>query len=238
MEYTKEQKIELFNKLPENLKSIITSTELPEKVQVISDKYNLMLDNYAVLSDEIILLILGATSQKDFVSNISKKMNIGTDTCTNIAKDVNDQILNDIKSDLRESNEPAPDSIVFNESEISPLPDKQPTTPSYSIPTKKPNPVVTSVPTYTHPPEITKDIPNIEKVGNFKIEESTPSTVENKSQEIDKDKVLQGIEEPEKLEQVSMIDHLLTTPVSNKEKVIDKKVEIKEYKTDPYRETI
>lgn len=238
MEYTKEQKIELFNKLPETLKNIITSTELPEKIQSISDKYDLMLDNYSVLSNEIVLLILGATSQKDFVSNISNKMNMGTDICTNIAKDVNDQILNDIKSDLRESREPATDSIIFNESEISPLPDKQPATSSYSIPTKKPNPVVTSIPTYTHPPEITKDIPNIEKVGNFKIEESTPSIVENKSQEISKDEVLKGIEEPEKLEQVSMIDHLLTTPISNKEKIIDKKVEVKEYKTDPYRESL
>ncbi len=238
MEYTKEQKIELFNKLPDNLKDVITSTDLPEKIGAISDKYNLMVDNKAILTDEIVLLILGATSQKNFVPNISKKMNLGSDVCFNIAKDVNREIFDEIRSSLRESGDSDnTDNVQFNEPEAPKTP-----TPIYSAPIKKPNPVVTTIPTYMHPPEIVKDIPNIEKVGDFTIEKAS---VPAQNIEINKEEVLKGIEEPENIPSVSMIDHLLNSPVNSKERVVEKKIEIKEKidkntnnTADPYREQI
>jgi hypothetical protein len=61
-----------------------------------------------------------------------------------------------------------------------------------------------------------------------------------KEREINKENVLKGIEDPT----ISMVDHLLTTPVNTVSGIEVKKpvekvvVEKKPYTTDPYREQI
>jgi hypothetical protein len=77
--YSKEQKIKIFESLPEDLKEAIVSTETTTKTREISDKNSLMLDQLSELVDEINLLLLGLTKTKDFTSNLSKRLNIPYD---------------------------------------------------------------------------------------------------------------------------------------------------------------
>jgi hypothetical protein len=91
--YSKEQKIKIFESLPEDLKEAIVSTETTTKTREISDKNSLMLDQLSELVDEINLLLLGLTKTKDFTSNISKRLNIPYDQALSISKDVNTNIL-------------------------------------------------------------------------------------------------------------------------------------------------
>jgi hypothetical protein len=193
MQYTREQKIKIYESLPPELKEAIISVETSEKIQRISEKYSLMLDEMSELADEINLFMLGLTKQADFVGSIAKRLGINEDVAEKISIDVNTEILDAIRDSLRK----------IQEGEVY-----VPQAP-------------TNLPTGT--------ISAIEQAGNFTVENrpSSESDLYNNSN-INRQAVLNKIEE----DHIPLVDHLLTTPISNPQKVEVKKP----YTVDPYRE--
>ena len=102
MEYSKEQKLKIYETLPQELKDAITSIELPEKIDSISKKYSLMLDKVSELSDEVVLFMLGLTKQNNFVANISRRLDISNKIAINLSKDINTEIFDPIRSSLQQ----------------------------------------------------------------------------------------------------------------------------------------
>ena len=99
---------------------------------------------------------------------------------------------------------------------------------------------IEETPTIETPPPPNESLSSLERAGQFTIEKppTSSSSPLYKEENLNKEAILKGIEDPA----ISMIDHLLTTPVQNTAKVEEKKpektVEKKPYTSDPYREQI
>jgi hypothetical protein len=105
MEYTREQRRELFKALPPELQEAILSVDNAEKLDTIREKYGLMLDQAGDLGDELNLLMLGITKQKDFVHRLSERLEIPLEKATSISVDINVQILNEVRISLQKIQE-------------------------------------------------------------------------------------------------------------------------------------
>lgn len=197
MKYTTEQLNNKFESLPKELQEAITSEETLNKIESIGKKYSLMLDKVSELADETGLIMLGLTKSNEFVKNLCDRMEIDSAKATEIAKDINTEILDSIRVSLRKIQEES-ESIVENENSVALQPPALPT----------PDPM------------IKQTITAIEKAGNFTIEPH-----------IDPHPTVQ--------EHIPMVDHLLTTPVSQHIQTEVRKVEErKSYTSDPYREEV
>ncbi len=226
--------------IKEQLKNIARSDDTYKKMGVIAGRYSLTLD----LQDELIAetqdVIMGFKSSKDFTKNISSRLEINFSISSKIATDVNQDIFVPLRELLQktrtgettQTQKPAPVS--------SPIPKPLPTiqTPYKNPITSAPQPQpLTPKPVSPPPSQPTPIIkPTLEQAGRFTLEKppvgfssqyKTPTAATPNV-------ALKGIEDPE----TKMIDHLLTTPVVEKEKTEVKKQvpESKPYTLDPYRE--
>jgi len=222
MSYTIEQKKNRYNKLPSDLKEIIISVESFEKIQEIGKKYSLMLDDISELNDEINLLILGLTKQNDFVRNIAKRLEINDDMAYKISEDVNSEILDSIRDSLRELQEKEEQDTTEVEE-----------TPKIQIPP-------------TQPIQSEKVIADIERIGQFTLEKTIPSSSQQYNDtNLNREEILKSIEDkPKEEDHIPLVDHLLTTPIKSPQIIENKIVEEKKpeqkksYGADPYREQI
>lgn len=251
-----------YEELPSDMKLAIQNTDLSNKFNLISDKYNLHIDQTGNLQTETLLVMLGLETTSDFVANLQRELEIEETEAKSIAQDINMEIFSGIKTSLREIN----DEIIRSENKVNSVEtyNQIPLTPTPQPPSPPPTP--TPKPTQPPPPQTPKPITQpqptnpkptfvvpkpVETVGTTPIEQAGRFTIEkppvgvsnesqNKNFTMNKDAVLKGIEDPE----VNMIDHLLTTPVSTAEKVeakkpiIQKPIESKPPGVDPYREPI
>lgn len=94
-----------FDKLPQEVKDAITSTEVNDKVQAIAKKYNLLIDQTGELVDEIGLTMLGLSKSSDFTNNIMSRCSINRAVAQNIAQDVNTEIFGAIRTHMRQIEE-------------------------------------------------------------------------------------------------------------------------------------
>ena|SRR3989344_5120762 len=189
-----------YQELPEDIKRAIKSADLATKFSNITNKHSLHIDQNGALQTETILVMLGLEPTEDYVENVQRNVEVSRTEALSIAEDVNNEILDPIKTSLRSFQEQS-------ESEETPI---------------------TETPSYTNS--------SLEKAGQFTIEKppASSSSTLYKDENISKEAILKGIEDPA----ISMIDHLLTTPVANTVKIEEKKIEKKVYTADPYREQI
>jgi hypothetical protein len=124
MEYTREYRKKIFETLPPDLKEAIISTESADKLQEISSKHSLMLDQAGELGDAVGLFMLGLTRQSDFVNNVAKRLEISLPKALEISKDVDAGILDAVRSSLQEIQKNSVDSATV----VQPTPSK-PLTP-------------------------------------------------------------------------------------------------------------
>ena len=90
----------LFEKLPQDIKEAMYGIDSSEAIQSISKKYNLLIDKMGILSEETGLVMLGLTHPKDFISNLSARLQVDTMTAKSIARDVNEQIFKKVRESL------------------------------------------------------------------------------------------------------------------------------------------
>ncbi len=234
MKYTVEEINEKFKSLPEELQEAITSANTITKLDGISKKYSLMLDQASELGDEVGLFMVGLVKQKDFVKNIAERMGIRLSVAESISRDINTEVFDPIRDSLQKMQEgEGMDDPVY---QSRPLPPTNLPTPTPSIP----------APSFV----------GLEKAGQFTIEKTPISnSSQYKEENINKEALLKSIEdkpEPAVPATAPMIDHLLTAHVNTSEKVEvkavpvvveEKKIEEKKvvepkkpYTADPYRE--
>lgn len=226
------------NQLPEDIQQAITSNDLGSKFDQIAQKNNLHIDQNGNLQTETLLVMLGLENSSDYIDNLQSSLEINRNEAIQISNDVNELILKPIKESLRimqELHEQIDDSEAETNTE----------TEQKIIEPAKPEPVAPA-PISPKPNQIS----DIERIGQFTIEpKSTPSSSPlYKDTNLNREDILKSIEDPipeNKPLVAPLIDHLLTTPVNNAQKVeqkevVDKNVNQspKSYSADPYREQI
>ena len=87
--------------LPQNLQDAIFSEDVANKIMAIGKKYSLAIDGIGDLNDETMNVIAGITHPRDYVSRLSKRLEVGADTAKNIAGDVNEQIFAPLRESLK-----------------------------------------------------------------------------------------------------------------------------------------
>jgi hypothetical protein len=92
---------ELYLKLPEDLKYAIFSVDVAEALGAIGKKYNLLLDKVGLLADETGLVMLGVTHPREYISSLSQKLGVDSQTARKIAEDVNEQIFRKVRESLK-----------------------------------------------------------------------------------------------------------------------------------------
>ncbi len=233
-----------FNELPPDIKQAIMDSNLASKFDSIAEKNNLRLDQNGNLQTETLLVMLGLENNSDYIDNIQKALEIKKVEAINLAKDVNEMILNPIRDSLRIIQE------VHNEIENS---DRITDNDKPKI-VEIQNQITTPTPPPTPPPHPQQNFgpTKHEQEGQFQIEPKAPpsSSPLYNDTNLDREAILKEIEDAQ---HPTMIDHLLTTPINNAQKVEEKKVvEIvpekktivdkkenqppKPYTVDPYRE--
>ena len=226
MKYTVEEINEKFKSLPEELQEAITSANTITKLDGISKKYSLMLDQASELGDEVGLFMVGLVKQKDFVKNIAERMGVRLSVAESISRDINAEVFDPIRDSLQKMQEgEGMDDPVY---QSRPLPPTNLPAPTPSMP----------APSFV----------GLEKAGQFTIEKPTQASnsPQYKEENINKEALLKSIEDkpaPATPAVAPMIDHLLTAHVNSSEKIEVKEVPVapvveqkKPYSVDPYRE--
>ena len=201
------------DELKKQLKTFAESDEVYNKIISIGNKHDIMIDMQGDLHAETQDVIIGYKPAKDFVRNLKIRLEIGDEEANSIASEINLEIFESIKDKLQKIQSQA-------ESE------SQNQTPAEEE-------VVTVEPTLNKE----ETVASIEHAGDFKIENTQPqsSSPQYKETNINREALLKGIEDVP----VPLVDHLLTTPISN-EKVVEVKnvTDTKADMVDPYREKI
>ncbi len=99
--FTDEQILEMYKNLPEDLKEAIFSVEMTEAVKRIGGKYQLHIDKVGALGNETGMVMLGVTHPKDFILNLSKRLEVVQETARKIAEEVNAQIFAKVRESLK-----------------------------------------------------------------------------------------------------------------------------------------
>ncbi|MBY0384088.1 hypothetical protein K2X05_02925 [bacterium] len=95
---TPSEKKAAFKRLPEKLQDLICSDEIIEKVDLISDKFNLSDDQKDSLSNEITLVMLGLQDDSGFIKKLQE--NVGPNGNTAMA--INHEVADSIFAKIRE----------------------------------------------------------------------------------------------------------------------------------------
>lgn len=117
MKFTLEQINERKRSVPDDIKLAISSTETSNKIENISNKNNLHIDQMGILSSHIAYLMLGLLNPKDFIEEISRSMKVDYSVSKKIAIEVNEQIFRPIRESLKkihQLNEGGGGSIMEN----------------------------------------------------------------------------------------------------------------------------
>lgn len=103
----KQQQIinERFAQLPEVVQNTISDSDWQSKIRFIVDKNNLLLDQGLVIETETFLMMLGLSDPKDYVQNIQRSAQLSKDQAVQIALEVDDQILKEIRKKIIEESE-------------------------------------------------------------------------------------------------------------------------------------
>lgn len=113
---------EQFETLPEEVQQAIVDTNLPDKLQQVVKKNQLMIDQAGILETETDLVLYGIEPLENYTANLARQLQLPKDKALAIAHDVDDLIFKNIRDSLKKINE----EVIAAENEAA----KTPGTPS------------------------------------------------------------------------------------------------------------
>ena len=115
---------EKYRSIPDDVREAISSSDVNQKLQTLTDKYKLQFDEAEKLTQEIGSVMLGLKHPDNFVKNIQSATDLGYQTARQIAEEVNNIIFADIRDSLKQihSKIPREDDDATNE---TPNPDEE-----------------------------------------------------------------------------------------------------------------
>ncbi len=222
--------------IPKEILSIIESGEVYGDLEMIATKYGLNLDELGQLHSDTEKLMIGRTKSYDFSRIITASLGVSSDVANNIVSDINNNIFKKVRSFMQNPGQ----QVIRPSQPPTPTPTPSPVPIPKSPPKIQFQPLPTIQTPYKNPitsqanPPIIR--PTIEQAGRFTLEKPPVGMPQYKESSINKENILKGIEDPT----LTMVDHLLTTPVNTVEAQEIKKpvIESRPYTTDPYREEL
>jgi hypothetical protein len=191
--YTKEQLLEKYKKLPQDVQDAIFSVDTSEIIREIGEKNKLMIDKIGELADETGLVMLGLTHPNQFISNLTERLEVEHNIAKEIAEEINSKVFFPIRENLKkihglekieeaapEGGEPRPESSGREISPAPPLPTPEPKIEIPVPPEPKPEPEITT------PPVIMSMPIDLTKAQKPQTEDETfppPDTFETKTKE-------------------------------------------------------
>jgi len=100
MDNDKEQLLEQFKKLPQDLQDAITSNDINVALQEISKRSHLHIDQAGELADEVGLVLLGVVHPNDFLEDVFFRLKIDKKMAAEIVADVNEHIFKKVRESL------------------------------------------------------------------------------------------------------------------------------------------
>jgi hypothetical protein len=199
--------------IPNKFLELARSSEIYTASEKIGELFGLHIDQVGELDAEIRDILCGVAKSSNFTSDIMKRLDIDRELAQKIMVEVNKEVFDTIKDKLMAENKDGSATQTTNANDFG-----------------------------------NKTKENLEKMGNFSLEQHTEDSISDENNIENKDRLVDGIENPvpgyEKIYKNNsssntepLIDHLLTTPIIQKEK----KVEIvtnKKQDPDPYREIV
>ncbi|MDE2213096.1 MAG: hypothetical protein KGJ34_00995 [Patescibacteria group bacterium] len=98
---TPEEIAKKFDALPAEIKSLIYSAEMLNTVERIGEKYKLHVDQLGLLESQTADVMIGFSKPENFVSNLSRSVQIEVGVATAIAAEINDQLFLKIRESLK-----------------------------------------------------------------------------------------------------------------------------------------
>lgn len=93
------------NQLPKEIRDLITSPLIYEKVEKIGEKYNLNLDQIGELDAETRAILAGYTKSEDYIKDIINRLEISRDIAQQIADEVGTEVFTNLRTAMREMQE-------------------------------------------------------------------------------------------------------------------------------------
>lgn len=221
-QFTSDEIQSQFEKLPKDLQEAISSTEVHNSIVAIGNKYGLHVDQLGEMVDLVGLIMLGLSPSRGFVKNFSQEAGVRDDIASLIAKDINMEVFDKIRSSMQTietTRESMREQNQINEARQT---------------------------------KAKQDISDLERIGGFNIEpttgqdgnEATPANLPGAEDVVEShDELIAGIENPPPIRPSNympvkppvatpeenhtdiLVDHLLANPVAAAEQKISKTVE-------------
>ena len=211
-----------YQKLPLEVQKAITAADLPTKLEQISKKYNLRIDQAGSLQVETMLIMLGLENSDDFVENVSKNLEIKRNEAQLITADINTDVLGNIRSSLMQIQ--AEEEIKDEMASVEIKKDSQNNFSKENVLNTIENPISSSA---KNPPI------NL-------LSEEYPLVISGQKSEPAQKTVSTAIPTPpfpstpaKTAPSLNMMDRMMSSPVSTKTETVEKKIG-----PDPYREPI
>jgi len=93
--------LEMYQQLPEDVKKAIFNVDSAEIIKKIGEKYSLNIDKIGELGNETGMVMLGITHPRDFIFNLSQRLNVDQETAKKIADEINNQIFAKVRESLK-----------------------------------------------------------------------------------------------------------------------------------------
>lgn len=91
-----------YSNLPNELKDLIASAEIEDKVLEIGNKYNLHVDIIGELSSMIDEVLMGIITRREFSDQIQDRLDVSSNVANQILNAINQEIFLPIRSSLRQ----------------------------------------------------------------------------------------------------------------------------------------
>ncbi len=91
--------------LPEEIKEAILNNDIGSKLNAITKKHGLHIDQAASLEMETVMVMVGMVRSDEYIDNLMEELRISREKVAEIVTDVNTMIFADIKNSLQKMNE-------------------------------------------------------------------------------------------------------------------------------------
>ncbi len=96
---------EKFAELPESVQTVIMESDMEHSLQALSKKYQLHLDQWIPLENEIMLTLLDIHNPKDMAQNIAKEIHIDLPLAKKLVADIAREVFAPIHKALQKNTE-------------------------------------------------------------------------------------------------------------------------------------
>lgn len=101
-EYSQKEKLELFEKLPQELKEVILSEETAERIWAIGQRYGIKRETLSEISALVGDILMGLLPPEEFPKVLEKELSLDEEEAKDIAREINRFILFPVKESLAE----------------------------------------------------------------------------------------------------------------------------------------